>query len=250
MKLTGNTIFITGGGSGIGRGLAEALHKLGNQVIISGRRQAVLAEVIAANPGMQSVELDIQDPKSIESVAKKLIADFPLLNVLINNAGIMTVDKVEGPVDDAQVAGVVTTNLLGPIRMTSAFIEHLKAQPAAFVINVTSGLAFVPLAMTATYCASKAALHSYTLSQRYLLKDTSVKVLELAPPYVQTELMGAGQASDPRAMPLKDFIAETVEVLGTDAVEVNVKNVSFLRNEAGPGDVAFTAKFNDMMAGH
>jgi uncharacterized oxidoreductase len=250
MKLTGNTIFITGGGSGIGRGLAEALHKLGNQVIISGRRKDVLAEVIAANPGMQSVELDIQDPKSIDAVAKKLIADFPALNVLINNAGIMSPDHAETVVDDAQVAAIVTTNVLGPIRMTSAFIEHLKAQPVAFVINVTSGLAFVPLAMAATYCATKAALHSYTLSQRYLLRDTSVKVLELAPPYVQTELMGPGQAADPRAMPLKDFIAETIEVLGTDAVEVNVKNVGFLRNEAGPGDVAFTTKFNDMFAGH
>jgi len=250
MKLTGNTIFITGGGSGIGRGLAEALHKLGNQVIISGRRQAVLAEVIAANPGMQSVELDIQDPKSIAAVAEKLIAEYPALNVLINNAGIMSPDAVQGPVDDAQVAAILTTNVLGPIRMTSAFIEHLKAQPAAYVINVTSGLAFVPLAITATYCATKAAMHSYTLSQRYLLKDTSVKVLELPPPYVQTELMGPGQASDPRAMPLKDFIDQTIEALGTDAPEVSVPNVAFLRNGAGPGDVEFTGKFNDMFAGH
>jgi len=250
MKLTGNTIFITGGGSGIGRGLAEALHGLGNQVIISGRRQAVLAEVVAANPGMQPVELDIQDPKSIEAVAKKLIAEYPALNVLINNAGIMSPDHAETVVDDAQVASIVTTNVLGPIRMASALIEHLKAQPVATVINVTSGLAFVPLAMTATYSATKAAMHSYTLSQRYLLKDTSVRVLELAPPYVQTELMGPGQASDPRAMPLKEFIEQTVTVLGTDAVEVNVENVSFLRNAAGPGDVDFTGKFNDMMAGH
>ena len=250
MNLTGNTIFITGGGSGIGRGLAEALHAKGNKVIISGRRKAVLEETTKANPGMEFVELNIEDPASIEAVAKKLVAEHPELNVLINNAGIMKPDSVAGVVDDATVASIVTTNLLGPIRMTSALIEHLKKQPVAYVANVTSGLAFVPLAMTATYCATKAAMHSFSLSQRYLLKDTTVKVLEIPPPYVQTELMGPQQAADPRAMPLKDYIAETLEVLGTDADEVSVKTVAFLRNGAGPGDVAFTAKFNDMMAGH
>jgi len=250
MKLTGNTIFITGGGSGIGRGLAEALHSLGNQVIISGRRKAVLEETTKANPGMAFVELNIEDPASIAAVAKKLIAEHPKLNVLINNAGIMKPDGVAGVVDDALVASIVTTNLLGPIRMTSALIEHLKKQEAATVINVTSGLAFVPLAMTATYCATKAAMHSYSQSQRYLLKGSNVRVLELAPPYVQTELMGPEMAIDPRAMPLKDFIDETIKVLGTDADEVLVERVGMLRNNPGPNESEFVNKFNDMMAGH
>ena len=250
MKLTGNTIFITGGGSGIGRGLAEALHGLGNKVIISGRRKTVLEETIKANSGMEFVELDIEDPASISAVAEKLVAEHPGLNVLINNAGIMKMDGVEGVVDDAVVASIVTTNLLGPIRMTSALIEHLKKQPSATVVNVTSGLAFVPLAMTATYSATKAAMHSFSLSQRYLLAGTSVKVLELPPPYVQTELGGPQQAVDPRAMPLKDFIDATMTVLATDAIEVSVEQVSFLRNGTGPNDAEMTKKFNDMMAGH
>lgn len=247
MKLTGNTIFITGGGSGIGRGLAEALHGMGNQVIISGRRKEVLAETTKANPGMQSVELNVEDPKSIEAVAKRLVAEFPRLNVLINNAGIMKPDGVQGAVDDALVTSIVTTNLLGPIRMTSALIEHLKTQPEAAVAYVTSGLAFTPLAITATYNATKAALHSYALSQRYLLSGTSVKVKEIAPPYVQTELMGSQQASDPRAMPLKDYIAETIALLGTDADEILVERVLPLRNNAGPKEHAFVTQFNDMM---
>jgi len=250
MKLTGNTIFITGGGSGIGRGLAEALHSLGNQVIISGRRKAVLEETTKANPGMAFVELNIEDPASITTVAGKLTAEHPKLNMLINNAGIMKPDSVEGMIDDALVASTVTTNLLGPIRMTSALIEHLKNQPEAAVAYVTSGLAFVPLALTATYSATKAAMHSYALSQRFLLKGTSVKVLEIAPPYVQTELMGPQMAVDPRAMPLKDFIEETIAVLGTNADEVLVERVGMLRNNPGPKEHEFVNKFNDMMAGH
>ena len=248
MQMTGNTIFITGGGSGIGRGLAEALHKLGNQVIISGRRKAVLDETTGANPGMQSVELDVEDPASIAAVAEKLIAEYPQLNVLINNAGIMLADFVGNPVDDARVASVVTTNLLGPIRMTSALIEHLKAQPEATVAYVTSGLAFTPLASTATYCATKAAIHSFALSQRFQLRNTGVKVLEIAPPYVQTELNGPKQKSDPSAMPLDEFIAETIKVLGTDADEVLTERVKPLRNNAGPNEAEFVNKFNGMMA--
>jgi len=176
--------------------------------------------------------------------------DHPKLNVLVNNAGIMKPDGVAGVVDDALVASIVTTNLLGPIRMTSALIEHLKKQPEAAVAYVTSGLAFVPLALTATYSATKAAIHSYALSQRFLLKGTNVKVLELAPPYVQTELMGSHQASDPRAMPLKDYIEETIAALGTDVNEVLVERVGMLRNNPGPKEHEFVNKFNDMMAGH
>lgn len=248
MKLEGNTIFITGGGSGIGRGLAEALHAKGNKVIISGRRRNALETVAKANPGIEFVELDIEDPKSIASTAELLVKKYPALNVLINNAGIMKPDGVDGVVDDALVSSTVTTNLLGPIRMTSALIEHLKQQPDAYVIHVTSGLAFVPLAATATYSATKAALHSFALSQRYLLKGTSVKVLELAPPYVQTELTGPQQASDPRAMPLQEFIDETIEVLGTDAIEVLTERVRFLRNGAGPNDAEATEQVNKMFA--
>src|SRR6202045_1467096 len=181
MILTGNTIFITGGGSGIGRGLAEALHKRGNLVIISGRRRSHLEATTKANPGMVSVELDLQEPKSIASVAKKLIAQYPKLNVLINNAGIMQIDDAAGVVDDAVLVSTVNTNLLGTVRVTSAFIEHLKKQPAATIIYNTSVLGYVPLAMNAVYSSTKAALHSYVLSQRYQLKNTTVSVLEIVP---------------------------------------------------------------------
>jgi len=246
MKLTGNTVFITGGGSGIGRGLAEALHKRGNQVIIAGRRKEVLSEVAKANPGMALVELNIEDPASIAAVAKKLIVEHPKINVLINNAGVMQSDNVSGPVDDKLIASTITTNLMGPIRLTSALIDHLKRQKDAAVINNSSGLGFVPLAMAAVYSCTKAALHSYTLSLRYKLKGTPVKVLEIAPPWVQTDLLNSSK--EPKAMPLADFIAETMQVLGTDAEEVLVERVKPLRNNAGPGEAAFVTQFNDMLA--
>ena len=245
MILTGNTIFITGGGSGIGRGLAEALHKRGNQVIISGRRKSHLEATTQANPGMASVEIDLQDPKSISAVAKKLTAQYPQLDVLINNAGIMQVDDAAGAVDDAVLVSTVNTNLLGSIRVTSAFIEHLKKQPAATIIYNTSVLGYVPLAMTAVYSSTKAALHSYALSQRYKLKNTAVKVLEIAPPWVQTDLMGSN--NEPRAMSLAEFIKETIDVLGTDAQEILVERAKPLRNSAGPNEGAFVTQFNDSM---
>ncbi|MGA3300926.1 MAG: SDR family NAD(P)-dependent oxidoreductase [Candidatus Acidiferrales bacterium] len=246
MKLSGNTVFITGGTSGIGRSLAEALHKRGNQVIISGRRKGHLAEVTKANSGMQSLELNVEDPASIAAVAKKLIAEYPKLNVLINNAGIMQIDDAAGAIDDSVLVSIVTTNLLGPIRMTSALIEHLKKQPSATVINVSSGLAFVPLASTAVYSATKAAIHSYTQSMRYRLKGSSVRVLELIPPWVQTDLLNS--KDEPRAMPLAAFIEEAVTVLGTDAEEVMVERVKMLRNNTGPNEFVFVAQFNDMIA--
>ena len=246
MKLTGNTIFITGGGSGIGRALAESLHKLGNQVIISGRRQGALDEVTAANPGMTSITLDIEDPASIASAAAHLTTDFPGLNVLLNNAGIMRPEQIqEAQVSDAET--IVNTNLLGPIRMTAALMPHFLQQPSATIINVSSGLAFVPLALTPTYCATKAAIHSYTESLRYQLQNTSIKVLEIIPPWVATELMGE-KPTDPRAMPLDAFIAETMQLLGTDAEEITVKNVLFLRNAAKGDEKALFKNFNDSLS--
>jgi uncharacterized oxidoreductase len=247
MKLTDNTILITGGGSGIGRGLAEALHKRGNQVIIAGRRKAQLTEVAGANPGMQWVELNIEDPASISMVARKLIADHPKLNVLINNAGVMQIDDISGPVDDKLIVSTITTNLMGPIRLTAALIEHLKKQNNAAVINNSSVLGFVPLAIAAVYSSTKAAIHSYTLSLRYKLKGTSVKVIELPPPWVQTDLINSN--NEPRAMPLAEFIAESVAILGTDADEVLVERARALRNNAGPNEGPFVTQFNDGMTG-
>jgi uncharacterized oxidoreductase len=246
MNLTGNTIFITGGTSGIGRAYAEAFHKLGNQVIISGRRKTHLAEITKANPGMKSVELDVENPANISAVCKKLIADYPKLNVVINNAGIMQLDDTSTVMDDAQATSIIAINLLGPIRVTSALIEHLKKQPSAYLITVSSGLAFTPMNATAVYCATKAAIHAYSMTTRYKLKDTSVKVVEIVPPWVQTDLLNS--KDNPNAMPLADFIAESVKLLGTDADEILVERVKPLRNNAGPNEAAFFNKFQEMIA--
>ena len=245
MKLQGNTILITGGGSGIGRGLAEALHKLGNKVIISGRRKSHLDATTGANPGMASVELDIADPASITKVADGLKKDFPALNVLINNAGIMQIDDAAGPIDEGLLVSTVTTNLLGPIRLTSALIDHLKKQQSSVVIYNSSVLGFVPMALAAVYSSTKAAIHSYVLSQRYKLRGSSVRVLEMAPPWVQTDLLGSNNES--RAMPLAEFIGETIKILGTDAEEVLVERAKLMRNNVGPNEGAFVTQFNDMM---
>jgi uncharacterized oxidoreductase len=257
MKTTGNTILITGGGSGIGRGLAEAFHKLGNKVVIAGRRKQVLDETTAANPGMSSAILNIEDAASIRAFATKLIADFPTLNVVINNAGIMRPENVlTQAADVADSEAMITTNLLGPIRLNAALLPHFQKQPHATIMTVSSGLAFVPLALTPTYCATKAAIHSWSESLRYQLKSTNVEVVELVPPYVQTELMGSGQAADPRAMPLKDYLAEVIEIIKTqpNATEILVERVKPLRLAASEGHEkynAFFKQFNDaMMAPH
>jgi uncharacterized oxidoreductase len=250
MKLTGNTILITGGGSGIGRGLAEELLKLGNQVIIAGRRRHALDETIAANPGMKAIELDIESPAAIKRFAAQIIAEFPTLDMLINNAGIMRAENLTAQQADLQDAeAIVTTNLLGPIRLTAALLPHLQARPSAVIVNVSSGLAFVPLAFTPTYCATKAGIHSYTQSLRYQLKDSAIEVFELIPPYVQTHLMDG--ADDPRAMPLGRFIAEVMDIWKSDPApaEICVQNVNGLRLAAEQGRYDGTFQgLNDAMA--
>lgn len=240
MNITGNTILITGGGSGIGRALAEALQAKGNAVIIAGRRQAALDEVTTANPGMQSIMLDIQDKAGIESFAREVVARFPSLNVVLNNAGIMKPENVPAADNLAIAEETIATNLLGPIRLTTALLPHLIAQPRAAVLTVSSGLAFVPLAATPTYSATKAAIHSWSLGLRQQLKGTSVEVIEIAPPYVQTELLGPHQASDPEAMPLAEFTEEVMSILETqpEATEVIVERCKPLRFAEANGSFA------------
>jgi uncharacterized oxidoreductase len=250
MNLTGNTILITGGNGGIGRGLAEAFLKLGNTVVITGRSQAKLDETLADNPGLRGLPLDVADADDIAAFAKRIADDVPALNVLINNAGIMeNEDVTAGSVDVAE--RTIATNLLGPIRLTTALLPQLLKQPRATVMTVTSGLAFVPIFPNATYCATKAAIHSYSQTLRRQLAKTNVEVIELIPPYVQTHLMGAHQANDLNAMPLADFIAEAISILKANpsGPEIAVERVKFQRNAERENryDAAFE-KLNDYAA--
>lgn len=225
------TILVTGGGSGIGRGLAEEFLKRGHTVIIAGRQQARLEAVRVANPGMHVALLDIQDALGIADFAKDIVTRFPALDTLINNAGIMAVENLAEDADTAMAENIIATNLLGPIRLTRALLPHLRSQPRATITNVTSGVGFVPFAATPTYSATKAAMHSYTLSLRRQLRDTNVTVTELIPPYVQTTLLGEQQAVDPAAMPLDAFIEETMRNYDREpaALENRVEIVDYLR---------------------
>lgn len=255
MDMTKNTILITGGGSGIGRALAEEFHKLGNQVVISGRRQEKLDDVTVANRGMKALVVDIADADSVAAFADKVTAQFPALNAVFHVAGQMKPEDVKKPGPATIAEDIIATNLLGPIRLTAALLPTLLKQPAATIMTVSSGLAFVPMAMTPTYCATKAAIHSYTESLRYQLRDTSVKVVELIPPYVRTTLMGDHQAADPRAMPLDEYIAEVMSMMAShpDAPEINVERVLPLRLAGDGGREkynAFFQSFNEQPSGH
>jgi len=250
MKPSGNTILITGATSGIGRELAQKFQALGNNVIIAGRRKALLDEVIAANPGMAGYVLDIEDPAAIRDFSARVTADHPGLNVLFNNAGIMKAeDLTAGTMDLGIVESTITTNLLGPIRLTAALLPHLRAQPQSTIVNVSSGLAFVPLVRTPTYNATKAAIHSYTISLRRQLQGSTVEVIELIPPSVQTDLM-PGHAEDPHAMPLADFISETMALFQRQPTppEIKVERLKFLRDAEAEG--RFERTFEILNASH
>ncbi|MDY6924550.1 MAG: SDR family NAD(P)-dependent oxidoreductase [Pseudomonadota bacterium] len=235
-----DTILITGGGSGIGKAMAEALHARGARVIIAGRRREALEAVAAANPGMAFETLDVADAADVQAFAGRVVAAYPGLNVVINNAGIMV---VEDGIDLDIAEQTVAINLLGPIRLTAALLPHLRSKARASVVTVSSGLAFVPLAATPTYSATKAAIHSWSQSLRHQLKDTAIEVIEWAPPAVATDLM-PGHAENPNSMPLAEFTAESLalfEAGGHD--EILVERVKFLSGAADRGeyDAVFAA---------
>jgi uncharacterized oxidoreductase len=238
MNISGNTVFIPGSTSGIGLALALELQARGNTVIVGGRRADLLERIAAGHPGLDTVQVDITDAASIEAAAKQVLARHPDLNVLVAMAGIMRIEDWHEPgsfLDSAEA--VMTTNVLGPIRLIAAFIEHLRAQPDATIMTVSSGLAFTPLAVTPSYNASKAAIHMLSESIRLQLADTSVRVIELEPPSVRTALL-PGQDDSEFAMPLEEFVAEVVALLAAqpDAKEIQVERVKFLRYGEARGD--------------
>ena len=245
MTAGGNTVLVTGGGTGIGRGLAEALHARGAKVIIAGRRESALAETAAANPGMAAVRLDVADLADISSVAAHLIERYPDLNMLVNAAGIALRDDAAGVIDDAALTSIMAINVLGPIRLTGALIEHFKTRPSAGIVYVTSTLGYLPHSGLAIYSASKAALHSYVLSQRYRLRGTPVRVIEIAPPMVATSF--DGNASNSRAMTLDSYLAETMQIMDTGAEEVLVKTARQRREQLLIDELGAMNAFNDMV---
>jgi uncharacterized oxidoreductase len=242
MKMTGNTILITGGGSGIGRELAQRFHDLGNVVIVAGRTLARLEETIIGRANMHALTFDVSDPGSIETLATMIVAQFPALNVLINNAGMMEREDLTRKGDPRIAERTFVTNLLGPIRLTDTLIDHLTARSDATIINTTSGLAFVPLASAPSYSASKAALHSWTVSLREQLHGR-IEVIELAPPAVRTDLT-PGQSKREAYMPLDDYVAEVMTLFQRVPTppEILVNNVLMLRHAERDGQFEAAVK--------
>lgn len=229
--LTDRTILIIGATSGIGLALAARLHAQGNRVVITGRRQALLDRAVVVHPGMTGIASDATDAAAATDLGARLRADHPDLSMAILNAGVMVPERLGERQTGFDISErIVATNLLGPIRLAHALMPQLLAQPRADIVTVSSGLAFVPLAQTPTYSATKAAIHSWTQSLRWQLRETSVRVHELAPPAVQTDLM-PGQATSAHAMPLDAFIDEVTGMLDAAPIpdEILVQRVNLLR---------------------
>lgn len=233
MTLSQQTILITGATSGIGLHLAIRLHQLGNQVIACGRNQQQINDLATEHAGMATHLCDITDEQQRRELATWATAHYPALNVVINNAAIMQLVDLTQPVDPAKVMTELTTNLLAPIHLGGLFVEHLQRQPIAALVNVTSGLAFTPLATVPVYCATKAAMHSFSVSQRHQLRNTSVRVFEIIPPAVKTNLghQDNYDRSNDELMPMDDFIDAVIEALQTDTYEAGIGSAEYLRQQ-------------------
>ncbi|WP_406460397.1 SDR family NAD(P)-dependent oxidoreductase [Streptomyces sp. NBC_01622] len=236
MNATGNTVLVAGATSGIGLGLALRLHAAGNRVIVSGRREDRLKQIVSEHPGIESVVLDVTDPAAVRDVTAQLLQRFPDLDVLVTMAGMMLPEDLRHADFLAVAEATVATNLLGTVRLVAALTEHLATRPRATIMTVSSGLAFVPLPIAPTYNATKAAVHSFTESLRVQLADTGVEVLELVPPAVRTALMG--QEDSQTAMPLDAFLDEVMSILGAaeQPDEILVKAVEPVRFAEARGE--------------
>jgi uncharacterized oxidoreductase len=231
MNLTGRTILITGGSSGIGLAFAVRFLELGNEVIVTGRRQAVLDEVKAKHPKLHTIQSDAADLAQLAALAARVKADFPKLDVLINNAGVMLHKNLKAPAAD--LAGLMTEmniNVGGVIGMTSAFIDILAANKGT-LINVSSALAFVPLPSAPIYSASKAAIHSYTQSLRFQLQGTGIEVIELMPPAVKTDLTADLPEDSLKLVTTDELVKQSFAALKGGALEIRpgqAKQLAFL----------------------
>lgn len=231
MNFATQQVLITGGGSGIGRALAEALARQGARVIITGRRAAALEEVCRATPGIKAYTLDVTNRAALARAAQEIPAKFGAIDCLINNAGVQRIFDLRQPTPLEFCDLELDTNLRALLGCTAAFLPHLLQQPRASIINITSGLAFVPLAQTPVYCATKAAAHSFTLSLRHQLRDTSVRVIEIAPPAVSTELHDyMGPKGREIGIPIDEFIVEAMAGLNAGEEEICVGQAKYMRD--------------------
>lgn len=224
MQLSQHTILITGGASGIGWELAKQLQARGNQIIIAGRSANKLQKAKALFPQIHTAVCDVSRPAEIDKLFDEITKEFPKLNLLINNAGVAKVrNLLSEQTDLVELTHEIETNLHGPIRLCQKFLPHLKKQAVAAIVNVSSGLAFVPLPIAPIYCATKAGLHSYTQSLRVQLQKTNIKVFELAPPATQTELMGEFSSEDMKGisvMSAEKMVADALKAIERDQLEI------------------------------
>ena len=224
MKLSANTVLITGATSGIGLELALQLLELNNTVIVTGRDAVKLQRIASQYPSLYTLQSDVSDPKAIATLYQTVVERFPGLNILINNAGIMRKINLQDKGSDLKDIGLeIETNLLGPVRMVKQFLPLLGAQPSAAIVNVSSGLAFSPFPISPIYCATKAGIHSFTQSLRVQLKNSKIKVFELAPPATDTPLQGAFTATDLKGAPimnLKKMVTAAINGLRKDQPEI------------------------------
>ena len=240
MELKGHTILITGGSAGIGLAFALKFLELGNEVIVTGRRQAKLDEVKARHPRLHTFQSDVSEPAAVAELAAEVKRRFPKLDMLMNNAGVFVMRNLSAPAGDAEeLTSEVDTNLTGMIRMTSALVDLLAANRGT-ILNVSSALAFVPLTAAPIYSATKAAIHSYTTSLRFQLRDLGVRVVELMPPLVKTEMVAGMPEGDFKVITTDELVATTIKALKADELEIRVglSNQLYWMSRIAPGFIS------------
>jgi len=220
MILSGRTVLVTGGTSGIGLGIAAAFYKAGSRVVVCGRNPEKLSAVASQFPGIATIRCDVGDAEEREALAEEVLGNFPELDILVNNAGIQRyIDLKKGYDDLKSGEDEISMNFVSLVEITSLFIRRLLDQSSAAIINISSGLGFMPMLKTPIYNATKAAIHTYTLVLRQQLENTSVKVFEVVPPMVDTDLNreGRNRASlKYRGISVADYIPSVIQGLEDD----------------------------------